>query len=140
MSTLLLFPSAFYSVDPCQNYWNEIADSTARNFNKDDLLYKKTSELKQLCSYLQSIHDFDNFIFLRNSHQKLQSFHFLKKSLFVTEWLQENESWRVLSDLSRLFKSLVTQLFSQYFQIYMNLNVKVVQNSTAHKNGLVVLW
>ena len=140
MSTLLLFPFAFYSGDPRQNCWNEIAGSTAGNFNKDDLLYKRISELKQLCPYLQSIHNFDNFLFLRNSRQKLQSFHFLKKLLFLTEWLKENESWRVLSDLSRLFKSLVTQLFSQHCQIYMNLKVKVVQNSMAHKNTLVILW
>ena len=126
MSILLLFPPAFYLGDPCKNRWNKTAGLTACNFGKDDLLYANFSELKQLCSYLQSciIHDFDIFIFLKISHQKSYFFHFFKKSLFLTGRSQENESWRLLKDLSRLSKNVVSQLFSQYCQIYMNLKVK----------------
>ena len=126
MLTLLLFPGAFYSGDPCKSRWNETASSTAHNFSKSDLLYAKFSKLKQLWSYLELcvIHDFDIFIFLKNSHQKSYFFQFFKKPLFSTEWSWENESWRVLRDLSGLSQNVVSQLFSQYCPIYINLKVK----------------
>ena len=103
--------------------FSELDGSARVTFSKGDLLYANFSELKLLCSYLQSciIHDFDIFIFFKNSRQK---FHFLKKPLFPVRWLQENESWRVLRGLSRLSKNVVSQLFSQYCQIHINLNVK----------------
>ena len=66
--------------------------------------------------------------------------HFLKNPLFPTVWFQKNKSWRVLRDLTRLSESLVSQFFSQYWQIYMNLKIKVVKNSTVHKNARVALW
>ena len=126
MLTLLLFSSAFYLGDPCKNRWNRTAGSTARNFGKGDLLYAKFSELKQLCSYLQSciIHDFDIFIVFQKQAAKIVIFSFFKEPLFPTGWLQKNESWCVLRDLSRLSKNIVSQLFSQYCQTYIHLKVK----------------
>ena len=125
MSTLLLFPSVFYSGDPCKNRWNKTVGSEARNFSKGDLLYANFLELKQLCSFLQScrIHDFDSFIFFKTAAKNCNFFHFFKEPLFPTGWSQENESWRILKDLSRLSKNLVSQLFSQYCQIYINLTL-----------------
>ena len=126
MLTLLLFPCAVYSGDPCKSRWNETSGSTACNYSKGDLLYSKFSKLKQLWIYLQLrvIHDFDIFIFFKNSHQKSEFFQFFKKPLFSTEWSSENEYWRVLSDLTRLSQNVVSQLFSQYCQIYINLKIK----------------
>ena len=39
----------------------------------------------------------------------------------------------VFRDLSRPSKNVVSQLFSKYCQIYINLRLKVVRTSTAHK-------
>ena len=114
MLTLLPFPSAFYSGNPCKNHWNRTAGSTAQNFSKGYLLYANFSELKQLCYYLQSciIHDFDIFIFFEKQPAKLAIFSFFKVSLFPTGWWsQKDESLRVLKDLSRLSKNIVSQLF-----------------------------
>ena len=116
MLTLLPFPSAFYSGNPCKNHWNRTAGSTAQNFSKGYLLYAKFSELKQLCYYLQSciIHDFDIFIFFEKQPAKLAIFSFFKVSLFPTGWWsQKDESLRVLKDLSRL-----SNFSSQNCQIY----------------------
>ena len=126
MLRLLLFPCAFYSGGPFKSRWNKTAGSTTCNFSKGDLLYAKFSKLKQLWSYLQLsvIHDSDIFIFFKNSHQKSEFFQFFKKPLYSSEWLQENKSWGVLSDLSRLSQNVVSELFSQYSQIYIYLKNK----------------
>ena len=61
MLTLLLFPSAFYSGDPCKNCWNETAGLTA-------------------CI----IHDFDIFKFSKTATKNHNFFTFLKSHYF---WL-----------------------------------------------------
>ena len=94
------------------NRWNETAGLTARNFSKGDF-----SELKQFCSYLHSciIHDFDIFMFFKNSRQKSYFFHFLKSYYFPVGCCRRinlGTFWEIyLGFLKMLFLTILPNLY-----------------------------
>ena len=127
LSILPLFSCGCYQVNLDDIQLNEVATSTARNFNNSWLLYLRFSNMINLCP---------NFWFIKNS--KCQQFWFWSKSspfFFFFFILLKGRyfvmggsidmNFGVFSETSAGFlKSVVLQLFPNYCQSYANLNVK----------------
>ena len=98
---------------------NEVANSTARNFNNSWPLYLCFSNMIKL---------YPNIWFIKNSkcHQflfweeapKNTNFSFFKRAV-ISQWVNLLICCRILRDFGGLFK-----LFPNYRQCYVNLNVK----------------
>ena len=80
LSSLLLFSCACYYVDLDDIQWNEVATSTARNFNSSWLLYLHFFNMINLCSniWFIKISKCQQLLFWRKSLQKHKFFIFLK--------------------------------------------------------------
>ena len=76
---LLLFSCAYYKVDLDDIQSNEVATSTARNFNNSWPLYLNFSNMINLFSNIWNCHQFSFWI---KNRQKTQIFHFLKGLYF----------------------------------------------------------
>ena len=112
-SSLKLFLCAFCSVYLDDIQWNEVATSTAPNFNNSWPLYLNFSNMINL---------YPNIWFIKNS--KCQQFLFLKGCYFVMGGpIVKNVGvfWETSVDF---LNSEVLQLFPKYSQSYVNLNVK----------------
>ena len=106
--------------------WNENASSTARNFSRGYLLYLKFSELEELCSYFTMMHNsrFWFFYIFQKQPPKASILSFFKNPLFPTRWLQKMNLSTFREIYVRFPKNVILQLFSKYYQSYIDLKVK----------------
>ena len=127
LSSLQLFSCASYWVDLDDIQWNEVATSTARNFNNSWPLYLNFSNMINLCLNIWFIKNSkcQQFLFWKRSRQKKHKFFiFLKGRYFVMgSPIDMNDGVFWETSVSFL-KSVVLQLFPKYNQSYVNLNVK----------------
>ena len=122
-SSFLLFSSVCYQDDLSDSERNEIASSTARNFNKSWLLYVKCSEtLKYLTD--RKLKMSAVFIFEIKDAKKDNIFNFLKGSFSVMRGPMDMIFGVFSETYVRLLTSITSQFFSRYSKSYNNLNVK----------------
>ena len=91
LSSLQLFSCASYWVDLDDIQWNEVATSTARNFNNSWPLYLNFSNMINLCLNIWFIKNSkcQQFLFWKKSRQKNATFLLFKGPLLLAhfEWL-----------------------------------------------------
>ena len=90
LSSFLLFSSVCYQDDLSDSERNEIASSTARNFNNSWLLYVKFSETINLCRNIWLIENWKCRLFLflkKKAPKRTKFFNFLKGSFSVMRGL-----------------------------------------------------
>ena len=119
MTTLALFPSVFFILgEPSKNFWSEKTSSKARNFCKGYLLYLKFSELEELCLYFTVMYNFTFYIsiFFKNIRQKRHFLNFFESRKMNLSAFEET--------YVGLIKNVVLELFSKYYQTYINLKFK----------------
>ena len=126
MSTLLPFLSVFCLGDPWRNCWNETVNLTAPNFSKGDSLYLKFSESEEPCSYFTVIYKtifWDFFIFFKQPPKTTILSFFLKSRYFHLDGHRKMCLGTFLETYVGFQKNVVLQLFSKYYQSYINLKV-----------------
>ena len=86
--------------------WNEVATSTARNFNNSWPLYLNFSNMINLCLSIWFIENSkcQQFLFWKRSRQKSTIFHIFTGPSFRNGWLYWHEYWRVLRNFCGLSK------------------------------------
>ena len=127
LSSFLLFSSVCYQDDLSDSERNEIASSTARNFNNSWLLYVKFSETINLCQNIWLIENWKCqlfFIFEIKGAKKDKIFNFLKGSFSVMRGPMDMIFGVFSKTYMRLLTSITLQFFSRYSKSYNNLNVK----------------
>ena len=127
LSSFLLFWSVFYQDDISDSERNEIASSTACNFNNSWLLYIKFLEArKPLPKYLtdRKLRMSAVFTFEIKGAKKDNIFNFLKGSFSVMRGPMDMIFGVFSETYVRLLTSITSQFFSRYSKSYNNLNVK----------------
>ena len=123
LSSFLLFSSVCYQDDLSDSERNEIASSTARNFNNSWLLYVKFSETINLCQNIWLIENWKCQLFIKGT-KKDKVFNFLK-GCFSAIGGPMDVIFSVFSETCvRLLRSITLEFFSGYSKSYNNLNVK----------------
>ena len=104
--SLLLFSFASYWPDLHDIQWNEVATSTARNFNNNWPLYLNFSNMVNFCPNNWFIKNqyVSNFYFEKGAAKKIQFFHIFKGPSFRNGWPYWYKRWRVLRDFCELSK------------------------------------
>ena len=106
LSSLQLFSCASYWVDLDDIQWNEVATSTAHNFNNSRPLYLIFSNMINLCPNIWFIKNSNvsNFYFEKGAAKKAQIFHIFTGSLFCNGWPNWHECSRILRKFCGLSK------------------------------------
>ena len=101
LPSLLLFLSVCYQDDLSDSERNEIASSTARNFNNSWLLYVKFLEKIKLCRNIWLTENWkcQSFYIWNKRRQKGQNFQFFKGQFLRNAWPYGYDFWRVFRDL-----------------------------------------
>ena len=125
--SLLLFSCSCYYVDLDDIQWNEVATSTASNFNNSRPLYLNFSNMINLCLNIWFIENSkcQQFLFWRkNRHKKHKFFMFLSGRYFAMGGPIDANVDMFWDTSVGFLKYVVLQLFPKYSQSYVNLNVK----------------
>ena len=106
LPSLMLFLCSCYYVDLDDIQWNEVATSTARNFNNSWPLYLHFPNMINLCPNIWFIKNSkcQQFFHLKKQPPKKQIFHIFKRLLFRNGQPYWYECWRVLRDFCGLSK------------------------------------
>ena len=102
LPSLLLFLSVCYQDDLSDSERNEIASSTARNFNNSWLLYVKFLEKIKLCRNIWLTENWkcQSFYIWNKRRQKGQNFQSFKGQFLRNAWPYGYDFWRVFRELS----------------------------------------
>ena len=108
-SLLLFLCACYYCVRLDDIQWNELATSTARNFNNSWPLYLNFRIILKLSPNLLIHQKFQMpaiflFFFEKRAAKKAQIFHIFKGLLFRNGWPYWYEFWRILRDSCELSK------------------------------------
>ena len=127
--------SACYSVDLDDIQWNEVANSTNRNFNNSWPLYLTFSNMIYLS---QNIWFTENskcqqFFFEKGAAKITQFFHIFKGPLIRNGWPYWYELWRILRDSCGLSEKCDFATFLEIAKVMSIWMSKLGQNSTAFK-------
>ena len=126
LPSFLLFSSVCYQDDLNNSERNEIASSTARNFNNIWLICQIFRNNKPLAKYLtdEKFKKWAVFIFEIKGAKKDKIFSFLKGRFSVMGG-PIDMTFSVFSETYvRFLKSITSEYFSRYSKSYSNLNVK----------------
>ena len=126
LSSFLLFWSVFYQDDIGDSERNEIASSTARNFNNSWLLCQIFRNNKLLIKYLTERKSKMSpvFAFQIKDAKKDKVFNFLKVSFSVMRVPMDMIFGVFSRTCVKLLTSITSHFFSRYSKSYKNLNVK----------------
>ena len=127
LPSLLLFSCACYYVDLDNIQWNEVATSTARNFNNSWPLYLIFLNIINLCPNIWFIKNLkcQQFFHLKKEPPKKHKFFMFLKGCYFVMGSPIDINVHVLWETSVGFlKNVVLQLFPKYSQSNVNVNVK----------------